>query len=830
MRSSRIIKAALLASWGLCPPAWAQYFTYQGEMQIHPAAENVCSMSSAGTFRVTIVGHDQGPQHGGIEAYLDGDQILHGVIRGSTLSQLSLAYLGESTPSHSMPLRQASGGTYVSELQGNSTLATILGCPLVDAQLKLMRARGKTDRAAFENAASQFELDSRALQATVMGLQGKTKAALPVLHQVLSVKEQSYSPDHAQLLPYYFYIAQVHFEDGTIPMSTRFYRSAASVCDKSYGPDSMCAALALGEVGVSLANDGLYEEAESTLRRALVVCDKAYGPGSPMRGATLNGLAFVLGVTGRYAEAETTLAEALALNKKWPNPDNVFLATTLQWYGTYYQLTGRYKKGIKALAQALQMDGKALGYNNPTTILAAVFLADALRTDGQYEKAEKLARATLTGEESVRGAEHLDHPALSKALVTLAEVLEDTGQYAEAEPLFRRAIANNTRYFGPDHPNVAYDELFFAKLLHATGRDSEALATLSHANSVAHATGQRLITWQVESQLMQIYASGPLANPVQAIFYGKEAVNELQRLRGNLSASGSESLQGFLSMADVAQVYRTLASLLIADGRPAEAEQVVAMLKEQEFYEFVERATPADAPKTVATLNSSEKQLDDLDKTYVSLGNDYSALKKKFEAQGDQFSTADHARLEELRKAMDTAQAAFEKRVSEIAQSANDPDAQRRRRTEINDYSRAFQGTLKSMGHDAVVAQYIVLDDRVAIVLASPNAVVARESRIKRQDLNAQVLAFRKALSDPTEDPRPQAQALYQVLVAPIAEDLRQAGARTLMVDLDDTLRYVPFAALHDGKSYLIESTSVVMVTEAVRDKLGADARSDWKV
>jgi CHAT domain-containing protein len=55
-------------------------------------------------------------------------------------------------------------------------------------------------------------------------------------------------------------------------------------------------------------------------------------------------------------------------------------------------------------------------------------------------------------------------------------------------------------------------------------------------------------------------------------------------------------------------------------------------------------------------------------------------------------------------------------------------------------------------------------------------------------------------------------------LVGPIADDLHQAGAKTLMLSLDDTLRYLPFAALHDDKGYLIESVSVVMVTEAVRE------------
>jgi len=108
--------------------------------------------------------------------------------------------------------------------------------------------------------------------------------------------------------------------------------------------------------------------------------------------------------------------------------------------------------------------------------------------------------------------------------------------------------------------------------------------------------------------------------------------------------------------------------------------------------------------------------------------------------------------------------------------------------------------------------------------------VLARQAPIKRQDLNEKIAAYRNTLSNPSQDPLPQAKALYQLLVGPIADDLRQAGAKTLMLSLDDTLRYLPFAALHDDKGYLIESMSVVMVTEAVRDKLAKLPNAKWSV
>jgi CHAT domain-containing protein len=253
------------------------------------------------------------------------------------------------------------------------------------------------------------------------------------------------------------------------------------------------------------------------------------------------------------------------------------------------------------------------------------------------------------------------------------------------------------------------------------------------------------------------------------------------------------------------------------------------MLKEQEFFDFTDRGAEKDAPTTVATLSAPENDLEAMNAKIVDQGREMAALQEKFRKQHE-LIPADDQRLNELRRAMDAAQAAFDAHAAAVAKSAADPEAQKRRRQEVNDYSRAFQGTLKDLGHAAVVAQYFIQDERVTILLTTPSAVLARDVPIKREDLNRQIFAYRKTLSSPDRDPLLESQALYRLLVGPIAEDLRQAGAKTLMLSLDDTLRYLPFAALHDGKSYLVQNMAVVMVTEAVRDKLGKAPIALWTV
>lgn len=816
--------AALL---GAAAPAAADYFSFQGEIQFQSGSDPFCSALTAGSFKVLIFGRNDGPR--GIEAYLYGEQLLHAHLRGANPSQLALTYLGESSAGQSMRLRSTGVGAFAGDLTGKPVLAALYGCPFAHAQIQIAKTAGN-DQATFQNAELQFQGDLHALQFVQLGAQGKVKEAIAGLQQATDAKVKGYGATHPQMLPYDFFLAQLHISEGSYPAAVTLYKAAANICEKAYGPDSACSGALLVGLGTALANNGVYGDAETALRRSLAIGEKFFGPDAPLRGQALNPLSSVLMFTGRYGEAETVLTQALSLNERGAPKDNVNVGISLNNFGILFRLTGQYKKAETYLRRAVAVDTKATGAEAPITILANVMLADVLRAARQDAAAEPIARHALTAAVKVLGAERQDHPALGAAQCGLAEILRDTGHFAEAEPLYRQALANSTKYLGPDHPAVATIELLLAKLLHATGRDSEALALLSHADRVAHLANNEMVAWQVAGQLLQIYAKGPLENRFKAIYYGKEAVNDLQKLRGNLASSSSETQQSFVDSADVSAIYRTLSGLLISDGRPAEAQQVHAMVKEQEFYDFTQRSADKDAPKTVATLTRSEKQLDELNGKYVAAGKEYAELTAKSRSLGDTMSAADKARLETVRKIMQAAKQDFDVKVDEIGRTENSPAAAKRRKDEINAYARSFQGTLKGMGHDAVVLQYIVVDDKIVILFVSPSSLDVQESKIKREDLDEQVRAFRKTLSSPTLDPVPQAQALYRLLVAPVAADLRVAGAKTLMLDLDDVLRYLPFAALHDGTNYLVDHYAISMVTEAVRDKLGAQPKDDWTV
>jgi CHAT domain-containing protein len=84
-------------------------------------------------------------------------------------------------------------------------------------------------------------------------------------------------------------------------------------------------------------------------------------------------------------------------------------------------------------------------------------------------------------------------------------------------------------------------------------------------------------------------------------------------------------------------------------------------------------------------------------------------------------------------------------------------------------------------------------------------------------------------LQNPRLDPLPLAQELYKIIVGPVAKDLKAAKVQTLMWSLDGVLRYVPVAALHDGKQYLVEQYRHEVFTLASLARLKDVPSSQWK-
>ncbi|MBD1809662.1 CHAT domain-containing protein [Microcoleus sp. FACHB-SPT15] len=125
-----------------------------------------------------------------------------------------------------------------------------------------------------------------------------------------------------------------------------------------------------------------------------------------------------------------------------------------------------------------------------------------------------------------------------------------------------------------------------------------------------------------------------------------------------------------------------------------------------------------------------------------------------------------------------------------------------------------LQDNLQSLDNAALLYP-LILEDRVELVLVTPTSLVRETVAVDRVKLNEAIANFRSDITSPSSNPIPNAQQLYQWLIQPIEAELEQAQVKTILYAADKQLRYIPLAALHDGKQWLAQRFTLNHITAA---------------
>ena len=436
------------------------------------------------------------------------------------------------------------------------------------------------------------------------------------------------------------------------------------------------------------------------------------------------------------------------------------------------------------------------------------------------------------------------------ALHNLGVAYRSQRQFKEADDYFRRALSvfrieNDRRGEGLVLRDIGRAYLSEARHQEATQYFHQALNVFLEGR-IENPYDES----EVLKDLMMAYKAE--AKPDQAILYGKQSVNLVQQMRKNIKSLRRELQQSFLESKE--NIYRELAELFMAQGRLLEAEQVLRMLKGEEYFQFVRRSGSSSSEEIA--LNPVEAQMRECYRTNsdhridisIQRGNldkDKRTLEKRFQ------ESSDEQQKEGFEKELDRQKselAGMEKKLAEADESFQQCLANLNRKAsegriprEVEDWLEALKrsdnlknllGELESNSQQKLVAICTFLGkDRIQfIVFTSDAPPVLRESPIvKRDDLYRMVSEFRKEITERRSDHRRLALELYKLLVEPIAKDLEASEAKTVLWSLDGVLRYLPLAALYDGKHYLVESYQNVMITLASLEGMEAPASKEWE-
>jgi CHAT domain-containing protein/Tfp pilus assembly protein PilF len=413
-----------------------------------------------------------------------------------------------------------------------------------------------------------------------------------------------------------------------------------------------------------------------------------------------------------------------------------------------------------------------------------------------------------------------DLAGASETLVNIGVLQVDLGHYDEGLGFFNRALPISRRQG---------DRSAEAEILHnigfmyaRAGERDKAAEFFGQALPLRRAVGDRAGEARTLTNLM--YYGRAVGNGRLAAVYGKQAINRFQELRSSIRGLDVNLRKKYL--ASVADTYRDLANILIEQGRIAEAEEVLAMLKEEEAFEYQRRddRVARDLLQT-STLTDSERTAiagyEKLAEQITAIGREYGDLdRERLEYPEGKFPK--QARLNELERQRADASVAFQKYLESLKVEF----AKSSKATEVAHIDKSLQSTLREMKADrTVVVSTIAGQSRLNIIVTTTDIRRAHKVDITEESLNKLVANFRAALTSPATgkaiDPRPAGQKLYDVLVKPIEQDLAGIKADTIVWSLDGALRYLPMAAVWDKeKGYLVERFANSVITLASRDRL----------
>jgi CHAT domain-containing protein/Tfp pilus assembly protein PilF/uncharacterized protein YoaH (UPF0181 family) len=516
---------------------------------------------------------------------------------------------------------------------------------------------------------------------------------------------------------------------------------------------------------------------------------------------------------GQLHKAVESFQSALALNRVTGNQRK--LANTLSSLGGAYASLGEDEKALEYYQQAVAIWGR-LGIRrdevSTLTGIASVYLG---RGDG--------AKAAETFNQMLPLLNDVDDVLVRAGAASgVAWMYVQAGRHKEAQALYERVLAGMRVGGMPSGEAWALVGLSLAH--YGQGEQQRAVNDLMDALVIMRQADDPVGEGVVLSSLMYVWQA--LGRPRLAIYYGKRAVNRIQELRANIQGLEKRLQKSFLK--DKAEVYKQLAEILIGERRLLEAQQVLDMLKEEEYFDFVRRdGQAASALSSRMHLLPEESQRaqkdDDLIGRIVALGREREVLRQK-----SPLTPEEERRLAEVETELEKAGRDFQQFRASLEQEFASKSAGREKVYQLGEL-QGLMNTLRELGDNSVALYTIIGAEKYRVILITPETQVVAEYAIKADELYHKILGFRRVLQNPEIDPRPRAQELYRILIGPIEKGLAEAHAETLMWELDGPLRYVPVSALHDGERYMVEKYRNVVFTPASRDNLKDKPTTQWK-
>jgi len=536
-------------------------------------------------------------------------------------------------------------------------------------------------------------------------------------------------------------------------------------------------------------------------------------------GRTINNLGIAHFHQGQYVEALDFYEQALLIFESLDDRTN--LGAIFNNIGLVQSQLGQYEKALEFYDRALRIRKQLDDRSGMGTTLHNIGFV--YRHQNQPERALEYYQQAIALRTQID-----DRAGEAQTLNNMGEVYGQLTQYDRAMASLERALA----IFQEIHDRVGEGDTLdsFGKVYASLGQHSQALRLYQQSIAIQHEINNRAGESTTLNNIAQLLEQQN--KPQLAILFYKQSVNITETIRQDLRQLPVELQQSYT--ATVADTYRNLADLLLQQNRILEAQRVLDLLKIQELQDYLQdvRGNPNTTQGIPNTPPEGQiwTSYQDLTDRAIPLGRELAQLR-----QLDTRTPAQDERIAQLVAAQQELARNFNafiespevlSLVEQLSPATRKPDLA----DDLEDLL-SLQDNLRNLNQNAVLFYPLILEDRLELILVAPDSPpIRRTVEVTRAELNAAILEFRRRLQNPTRDATKVAQQLYTWLVKPLENDLTAAEAETLIYAPDGQLRYIPLAALHDGRGWLVERFRINNITAASLTDLNSQPQGQLEI
>ncbi|HLL83720.1 MAG TPA: tetratricopeptide repeat protein, partial [Longimicrobium sp.] len=553
---------------------------------------------------------------------------------------------------------------------------------------------------------------------------------------------------------------------------------------------------------------GDFARAETVLQRALAIHEATVSTNHPDVASSLDRLAVLYQTQGLYGRAEPLHKRALAIQEAVLGRRHADVATSLNHLAILYRAQGLYARAEPLQKRALLIRETALGTNHPDVAFSLNNLTNLYKAQGLYDRAEPLHKRALAIQEAVLGAEH---PDVAFTLYSLATLYMAQGAYAQAEPLLQRALAIQEASLGATHPTYATTLGALATLHREQGAYAEAEQVAQRALTLREAAfGENHpdIAASLNDLARILLARNDLAKALPLL--SRAFTLSEGRLRREALDFSEARLAGFLQFlrADEERLYALLRAHPDDEGVRNLALTAALLRKGRSLEET------ANTSRTVyRSLGARDRE------TFQQLRELRSQLARmSLDGPGALPLAEYQRRVKELVGRGDALEADLAKRSARL-----------RALTALPSTGEMVAKVAAALPRDGALVEFIAYADRPLVpVRGQPRPppggelrylamVLLPDARIRTVDLgpaapiDTDASRLRDALASRDASHLRPAQALHARVFQPLLPLL--GGVRRVFLSPDGQLAVVPFATLHDGRDFLVDTFDFTYLT-----------------